>query len=131
LGGTPTFFVTGQQGIVYTRTLSSGFVRAPWTCVGHPAAAAFGSATTFACDGTNRALLFANNSGTGWGATQTGGGSLIDGPGVEATPRGPFIFAEGSDTALWQNFFPGCCPATGWVDEEGAFRHGAAAARLG
>jgi hypothetical protein len=131
VGGALTFFVTGSKGRVSTRTLSSGYVRAPWTCVGHPAAAAFGSTTTFACDGTNHAILYASNSGTGWAATQSGGGSVVDGPGVAATSRGPFIFAEGNDSALWQNFFPACCPQTGWVDEGGSFLHGAAAARLG
>ena len=131
VGGNLTFFVTGGKGRVYTRTVSSGFVRAPWTCVGHPAAAAYGSTTAFACDGTNHALQFASNSGTGWSPTQSGGGSLIDGPGVAETSRGPFVFAEGSDSAIVQNFFPGCCPSTGWVDEGSSVLHGAGATRLG
>ena len=123
VGGTPTYLVVGTGGQVYSRTLTTGYSLHPWICVGHPAASSSGSLTYFACHGTDGALWFARNDGVGWNAATTLGGILSDGPGLVATPTGPFFFAEGSDSSLYQRTI-----ATDWIFDGGIVSFGAAAA---
>ena len=129
-GGDITFFVDGTDGHVWAGAASTPFTQMPWLCLGHPAVATLGSTATFACDGTNHALWFATNTGTGWSSPQSLGGILVDGLGLAAVPGGTTLFVEGSDSALWQNFIPDGGNPTGWAGDGGAVRQGAGAVGL-
>jgi hypothetical protein len=123
VGGTPTYFVVGTGGQFYFRTLTSGYTFRSWICVGHPAASTSGSLTYFACHGTDGTLWFARNDGSGWSAATSLGGILTDGPGVAATPTGPYFFVEGSGRDVFQRTI-----ATDWISVGGVVSFGASAA---
>src|SRR5262249_16448304 len=59
--------------------------------------------TTFACQGTNRALWQATSTGTGWGPATSLGGVLIGGPAVAAGSQQTAFLVEGTDHAIWQH----------------------------
>jgi peptidoglycan-N-acetylglucosamine deacetylase len=61
VGSKVTFFVGTPSGIVYTRTLSTGWHVTGWRCMSPPAAAqsASGTGATFACIGTDHNLWYA------------------------------------------------------------------------
>jgi hypothetical protein len=126
IGGTPTYVVVTSGQAVLTRTLTSGYATiSGWRCIGHPAAAAFGTTAYFACHGSDGALWYSTNTGGAWSAAQSLGGGLIDGPGIAATPAGPFFFVEGTDGALYQRTI-----TAGWTSDGGQVKFGAAAAGL-
>jgi len=128
VGGAPTVFVLGTGGQVWMIALvkaSAGWVAATWVCVGHPAAVSVGSTTYFACHGTDNALWYASNNGSGWSTAQSLGGVLVDGAGIANTSLGPIFFAEGTDGALWQRSL-----TAGWSSDGGQINHGASAAGL-
>lgn len=104
VGGTLTFFVPGIGGRIYTRTLTTGFAAQPWTCLGAPAAAlpSPGGAAIFACEGTNRALYWAANTGSGWPGATSLGGTLTGGPAIAATSRVPLFLGEGTTKAVYE-----------------------------
>jgi hypothetical protein len=104
VGGVLSFFVRGDTGHIYIRTLSSGFAEQPWACLGTPAAAlpSTAGATIFACEGTNRMLYSASNGGAGWGTAAALGGVLAAGPAVAATSRVPYFLVEGDTHAIYE-----------------------------
>ena len=104
VGGTITFFVRGTNGQIFTRTATAGYQATPWRCIGGPAASllAENSTTYFACQGTNRALWYASDTGTGWTAAVSLGGTLIGSPAVVAEGAETVILAEGTNHALFQ-----------------------------
>ena len=114
VAGTPTYFVVGTDQHVYSRDLSSGFVGYSWTCIGHPAVATSGSTSYFACHGSDNALWYSTNTGSGWSSPQSLGGVLIDGVGLAATSTGPIFFVEGTDQAVYQRTI-----SAGWTSDGG------------
>jgi YVTN family beta-propeller protein len=127
VNGTMTFFVRGTNGLIYTRTLTTGYSATPWSCIGAPAAAAVESTsiTYVAFQGTDHALWEATNSGSGWAAPVQLGGSLIGGPAVAANGDEPYLLAEGTDHAVWQRG-----TFTGWSGLGGSVVGGVGAANL-
>ena len=123
VGTTMTFFVRGTSGAIFTRTAAADYAATPWACIGSPAAAhdTASGVTTFACQGTDRALWEATNAGSAWGQALSLGGTLIGGPAV-----GPEIdlFAEGTDHAVWER-----TPA-GWTSLGGSIVGGVGAVAL-
>ena len=65
VGGTLTFFVTGSGGGLYSRTLTTNYVGLSAACKGHPAVATQGSVSYLACHGSDDALWYSVNSGSG------------------------------------------------------------------
>jgi hypothetical protein len=125
VAGKPTYFVTGTDQHIYSRDLSSGFVGYSWTCTGHPAVATYGSTSYFACHGTDNALWYATNSGSGWSPAQGLGGVLTDGVGLAATSTGPIFFVEGTDQHVWQRTI-----TSGWTSDGGQIILGVEATAL-
>ena len=125
LGGVPTYFVVGTDRNIWMRGLTTGWTQASWQCIGHPAAATFGSTTYFACHGLDNALWYATNTGSGWSQAQPLGGTLVDGVGIAAIASGAVFYGEGSDGALWHRTV-----SIGWSRDGGAIQHGAAATGL-
>ena len=123
VGGALTFFVVSADGFVYTRTASTGYAQRPWLCIGHPAAATFGTDTHFACQGGDRALWYMSNAGGGWSGETSLGGVLIGGAGVAAGPSGPTFYVEGQDTAVWERTL-----GKAWSSDGGMVRYGVGAA---
>jgi lysozyme len=123
----PTFFVTGTDGRIWTRGVLSPYIPFGATCIGHPAASTNGSASYFACDGTDHGLWFAANLGGGWGVVQPGGGTLIDGPGIAVKSGAATIYVEGSDGAVWHLAVSGGTPTSGWATDYGHVDHGVSA----
>ena len=119
VAGTPTYFVIGSDQRVYSRDLSSSFVAYPWTCIGHPAVATSGSTSYFACHGSDNALWYSTNTGSGWSPPQSLGGVLIDGVGLAATSTGPIFFVEGTDQAVYQRTI-----SSGWTSDGGEINLG-------
>lgn len=118
MGGVVTFFALGTAGHVYVRTLTAGFEVTSWRCIGNPAAATDASTgvTTFACQGTNHALWKATNSGTGWSAATSLGGTLIGGPAIAAGGGVTDFFTDGNYGTTWE-----WTASVGWTSlEEGA-----------
>jgi GH25 family lysozyme M1 (1,4-beta-N-acetylmuramidase) len=116
VGGTMTFFARANSGRIYTRTLTLGWSATPWLCIGSPAAAQGASSDTiFACQGGNHALYVATNGGAGWTGAASLGGTLIGGPGIAATSRGPELLAESTNHAVWER-----TPLTGWASLGGS-----------
>ena len=125
VSGSLTYFVVGSDNHIYDRTLTSGYVGERWICLGHPAAASWGSTSYFACDGTDHSLYYATNSGLGWSSMQSLGGIITDGVGIAATPSGPVFFAQGSDGGIWHRGSAGV-----WTPDGGKVMFGVAASAL-
>ncbi|HEV2029129.1 MAG TPA: carboxypeptidase regulatory-like domain-containing protein [Candidatus Dormibacteraeota bacterium] len=126
VGGTPTYLVVGTDQHIYSRTLSTNFTRFSWAaCIGHPALASFGSTSYFACHGTDDALWYATNTGSGWSASQSLGGTLVDGVGLAATSIGPVFFVEGVGGAVYHRSI-----STGWISDGGQVTLGVGACAL-
>jgi len=129
VGGTTTFFVRGTNGQIFTRTVTTGYEGTPWTCLSGPAASllAQNSTTYFACQGTNHALWYASDSGTGWTTLQTLGGTLIGSPAIAADGGQTLILAEGTNHAVFQVIVG---TTTGWSSLGGDVVGGVGAADL-
>ena len=125
VAGTPTYLVVGTDQHIYSRDLSTGFTRFAWPCINHPALATFGSTAYFACHGTNNALWYATNSGSGWSSLQSLGGTLVDGVGLAATSTGPIFFVEGVGGGVYQRSIN-----TGWTFDGGQVQFGVGACAL-
>jgi hypothetical protein len=125
VAGTPTYLVVGTDQHIYSRDLSSSFTRFSWACIGHPALATFGSTSYFGCHGTDDALWYATNTGSGWSAPQSLGGTLVDGVGVAATSSGPVFFVEGVDGAVYHRSI-----SSTWTSDGGKVSLGVGASGL-
>ncbi|HEV2029128.1 MAG TPA: hypothetical protein VGS16_11465 [Candidatus Dormibacteraeota bacterium] len=126
VGGTPTYFVLGADQHIYSRTLaSSNYTGFSWTCMGHPAVASFGSTSYFGCHGTDAALWYSTNTGGGWSAPQSLGGTLVDGVGVVATSTGPLFFVEGVGGGVYHRSI-----STGWMSDGGQVKLGVGASSM-
>jgi len=125
VAGTPTYLVVGTDQHIYSTDLSTGFTRFAWPCINHPALATFGSTAYFACHGTNNALWYATNSGSGWSSLQSLGGTLVDGVGLAATSTGPIFFVEGVGGGVYQRSIN-----TGWTFDGGQVQFGVGACAL-
>ena len=138
VGSELTFFATGSDGHVYTRTVSSPWNVNYWQCIGHPAAggafssynpAAYTEISVFACQGIDHALWTARNIGAGWETARSWGGVLADGPGIAVTPTWVTAYVQGSTGHVYQlSFSPQ--NTTGWLDQGGSAQFGAGAAAL-
>jgi hypothetical protein len=124
VGGAITFLVNGTDGTpvgtaVYIRTITSGWAKTPWGCVGTPAlGAAYGKAW-FACQGLNEALWYARNFGSGWSGAQSAGGVVEGPPGVAVTFSGATFEVRGTNGAIWENFTPNVGNSQGWTTTGG------------
>jgi hypothetical protein len=126
VAGTPTYLVVGTDQHIYSRSLATGFTRFSWAaCIGHPALAAFGSTSYFACHGTDNALWYATNTGSGWSAALSLGGAITDGVGIAATASGPIFFAEGTGGVVYQRSLN-----SGWTSDGGQVSFGVGASSL-
>jgi hypothetical protein len=125
VAGKATYFVIGSDQHVYARDLLSGFVGYQWSCIGHPALATYNTTSYFACHGTDNALWYSANTGSGWSGPQSLGGSLVGGVGIAATSTGPIFFVEGTDGAVYQRTI-----SSGWISDGGVVQLGLAAAAL-
>jgi hypothetical protein len=111
VAGAITFVVNGTDGdpvgtSVYTRTITNGWTKTTWGCVGTPAlGSAYGKAW-FGCQGLNQALWYARNFGSGWTGAQSAGGVLDGPPGVAVTFSGATFEVRGTNSAIWENFVP-------------------------
>ncbi|MBO0834083.1 MAG: hypothetical protein J2P28_01020 [Actinobacteria bacterium] len=112
VGGVLTFFVRGNNGLIYTRTLANGWAQTSWSCIATPGAALqpVNAETLFDCQGTNHALYEATNSGYGWSLAVSRGGSLVGAPAAAPTNVLQELVAERSDNAIWT-----WSAANGWV----------------
>jgi outer membrane protein assembly factor BamB len=126
VAGIPTYVVVGSDTHVYFRDLTTPSFRGfTWTCIGHPALAAFGTTAYFACHGSDGALWYSTNTGSGWSSIQPLGGQLVDGVAIAATAAGPIFFAQGVDGALYQTTV-----SSGWKLDGGQVRLGVGACGL-
>jgi hypothetical protein len=102
--GVPTFFVTGSDHVLYTRTTIRRYIRHRFRCYGHPAAgiAPGGSTTYAACEARAGGVYVTTNRGNGWSARTRYGGSFNNGPGLAVTTRGPLLWAttRGGDVLI-------------------------------
>jgi hypothetical protein len=119
VGGAITFLVNGTDGdpvgtAVYIRTITGGWAKTPWGCVGTPALGAAYGRAWFACQGLNEALWYARNFGSGWTGAQSAGGVLEGPPAVAVTFSGATFEVRGTDGAVWENFTPNVGNNQGW-----------------
>jgi outer membrane protein assembly factor BamB len=93
VGGIVTFFVSGSDYKLATRTLASGWTSDGISCYGHPAAGtAQGANTTYAaCEGSGGHVYVMTNNGFGWSAATDYGGTVTGGPGVAVTSGGAVV----------------------------------------
>jgi hypothetical protein len=127
VGSAVTFFVRGTTGRIYTRSLTTGFTAAPWTCLGQPAASqeAASGVTFFACQGTNHGLYVSANGGTGWSPTVRLSGSLAAGPAIAAASQVPVLAVVGSNGVVYEG-----TPLTAYSGLSGIVVSGVEAAAL-
>jgi hypothetical protein len=102
-GGALSFFITGTDHRLRTRTRASPYIEYSLTCYGHPAAATTSNASTtyVACDAANRSLEVITDSGTDWSGITGYGGTITDGPAVAPTSWGPVFYAQAPEGGLW------------------------------
>ena len=127
--GVLTFFTTGTNDRLYTRTLAASYVEQPETCIGHPAAGTSpgaGGVTYVACQGTG-STMWAVTSRTGYASPVNYGGILVNGPGVAATSAGPIFLSQGT-TSFHQAYLR--TPAVKWQGLGGTFDNGINGASL-
>ena len=127
VGGVLSFFVRGDTGHIYIRTVSSGYAEQQWACLGAPAAAlpSPAGATSFACEGTNRELYWSINGGAGWGPTTAQGGVLAAAPAIAASSLVPYFLVEGTTHAIYEH-----TPTSGFSSLGGGAVGGVGAAAL-
>jgi hypothetical protein len=127
--GTPTFFVSGSDHTLYTRTRDTGYTRLSLSCYGHPAAdVAHGGNTTYAaCEDKRGTLYVLSTNPRRWSAKTSYGGSLTGGPGVAATGGSVVFWGTAHDGSLLATTTPGGWSASGI----GAAYPGAAADGIG
>ncbi|GAC1337728.1 MAG: hypothetical protein NVSMB29_02520 [Candidatus Dormibacteria bacterium] len=102
--GQATFMVNGTDGWLYTRTLSSQFVRTNWRCVGSPGLAGGGTQAYFGCHGTDGSLWHSENAGGGWGPTRSAGGRLAgDMLTIAPVGGGASEYVEGLDHGVYRS----------------------------
>jgi len=102
VGGQPTFAVDGGNSEVFMRTIATPYVATPWWCIGRPALGDAGGTAYFACHGTDNAMWYATNAGSGWSGAQSAGGRLLDGVYLAPVATGAYLYAEGTDRGVWQ-----------------------------
>ena len=104
VNGVLTFFVLATDGFIHTRTISTGYSRTGWTCLGQPAAAteAATGVTYFTCQGTNHGLFESSNAGAGWTAMTQLSGTLAAGPGVAPASADVVLVEEGTNHAVYE-----------------------------
>jgi hypothetical protein len=128
-GGTLTFFTSGSNDRLWTKTLTGRYVEQVESCIGHPAAGTspdYLAPSYLACQGNARNMWVVNST-HGYGAYTNEGGTLVNGPGLAVTSSGPIFLSEGTFSVH---------PAylrtlgAGWVNLGGAFKNGANAAGL-
>jgi Alpha galactosidase A/Alpha galactosidase C-terminal beta sandwich domain len=128
--GRPTFFVSGSDHRLYTRTPTRRFIRFSFPCYGHPAAAPApdGAVTYAACESAAGGLSLMITTRRGWSArTNYGGANLIGGPGVAVTSAGAVFWATARGGHLLFTSTP-----NGWADGMiGGIRGGASADGVG
>jgi GH25 family lysozyme M1 (1,4-beta-N-acetylmuramidase) len=104
VNGALTFFVLATDGQIHTRTITTGFTRTAWACLGQPAAAtqAATGVTYFACQGTNHGLYESSNAGAGWSPMTQLSGTLAAGPGVAPTSADVVLLLEGTNHGVYE-----------------------------
>ncbi|HEV1997936.1 MAG TPA: glycosyl hydrolase family 18 protein [Candidatus Dormibacteraeota bacterium] len=129
LGGEPTVYGLGTDGRIWMRTLASPpWSSTAWQCIGHPAVADSGGVARFACQGSDGALWYANNDGSGWSTATSAGGRLVDGPGIAANGNTVTFYVEGRDQAVYRRTLqPGGNLDPGWGLIGGRIAHGVGA----
>jgi hypothetical protein len=129
VAGRPTFFVSGRDHRLYTRTASRGYLRFDIPCFGHPAADAApdGSITYVACEGRQGVVYVMSTTGRHWSAKASYGGAFSGGPAVAATGDGAVFWATARGGGLLVTTTP-----NGWSDAGiGLVRSGAEAHGIG
>lgn len=106
LGQTVYFIVESSGGQLSQTTTRGGFTPIGGSCSGHPATASNGNVAFLACEGSDSALHWSQNSGTGWSGFNSAGGTLIDAPGLALTTTQLTFFTEGSDHGLYHAVLP-------------------------
>jgi Alpha galactosidase A/Alpha galactosidase C-terminal beta sandwich domain len=127
--GTLTFFVSGIDHRLYTRTLLRRYIRFKLPCYGHPSAdVAPGGATTYAaCEDKGGSLRVMSTSGRHWSAKTRYGGKFTGGPGIAATSAGIVLWATAHDGSAMATSTP-----SGWSDSGiGVVRPGVTADGIG
>ncbi|MFN2451413.1 MAG: CAP domain-containing protein [Candidatus Dormibacteria bacterium] len=127
VAGQTTALVQGLNNHIWLWTPASGYQATPWSCIGHPALKSTNGVAYFGCQGTDRALWWSRNAGSGWSAAQSAGGQLIDGPGVAVQNGAATFFVEGTDRQMWQNSIAAGGGASGYSPRGGILVHGAGA----
>ena len=127
--GVLTFFVSGSNKRIYTRTLTGHYAEQLESCIGHPAAGttpATGGVTYVACQG-NDGNMWVVNSTHGFSGYTNEGGVLVNGPGLAATASGPIFLSEGTFSV-----HPAYLRTLGasWVSLGGSFKNGVNAVGL-
>lgn len=126
--GIVTFAVTGAGGAVWTRTSLSPWTQTPWTCSGQPALEASDQVAYFGCQGSDRQLWYAVNSGGGWSPAMAAGGALVGGPGLASAASGVVAFVEGVDLAVHERALgPGGPAGSGYGFDGGTVSGGGGA----
>jgi hypothetical protein len=133
IGGQITFIVTGAGGQLYQRGISTGYTPINGSCLNHVAVAnnPAGTAAYLACHGSDNALWLAVNSGSGWGAFNRLGGTLLLSPAIAATSTQVTLWVEGSDTAVYHltTNLQGASPSA-FVRDGGSVQFGAGGAAM-
>jgi hypothetical protein len=101
VGGTPTYFVLGTDGQVYTGPSPGTFSRTKWACVGHPAAVKVATTTYFACHGQDDAVWYDTFTGGIWGGPNSLSGLAIDGVGIAGRGGVVTFWVKGADRQAW------------------------------
>jgi hypothetical protein len=133
VNGNVTFIVTGSDGTLWSRTLTTGYVALNASCKGRPALATYGPTSWLACRGLDDALWYSQYVTAGWDSFRSEGGVLVDAPAVALTSAQVTFYVEGSDTAVYHTALPVGWPPpapSGYTFDGGVVKFGTSAVGL-
>jgi outer membrane protein assembly factor BamB len=112
VNGSPLYAVTGTDGVIRTRTTTTGWVGTPLRCTSRPAAASGGGSTYLACRSSSGALVWSRNVGAGFAPARSAGGVIVGGPGIAVDGAGrATAYVQGTNGSAYRKRLD---PATSW-----------------
>ena len=113
VNGSPLFAATGTDGVVRTRTLTTGWAATPLRCTSRPAAASGGGSVYLACRNSSGALLWSRDVGSGFAPARSAGGVIVGGPAIAVDGAGrATAYVQGTNGSVYRTRLD---PTTGWV----------------
>ncbi|HEX2772703.1 MAG TPA: PQQ-binding-like beta-propeller repeat protein, partial [Micromonosporaceae bacterium] len=126
--GSPLYAATGTDGVVRTRTLTTGWIATQLRCTSGPASASGGGSIYLACRNSSGALVWSRSVGAGFAAARSAGGGIVGSPAIAVDSAGSATaYVQGTNGSVFRKRLD---PPTSWVQLSGLTVRGVGAAQI-